>query len=216
MHRIDGAGATSDNRFTDGDPASATAATLVTDDWLNAVQEEIVSVITDASITPAIALDKTKSNQLVTAIKRIISASAIAYSQATETVLGVMKVATQPQVNAGTDDATAVTPKKLRAGFSASIGINGYLTFPTWLSGLIIQWGTGTTGASGAPAVQNFPITFPNNLFVVIPKFQTQVSATADVAEVHSTSLIGVGVAGVSSGSGGLNSVAYKYIALGN
>lgn len=167
MHRIDGAGATSDNRFTDGDPASATAATVVTDDWLNAVQEEIVSVISDPAVTPAIALDKTKTNQLVTAIKRIISASAIAYSQATETVLGVMKVATQAQTNAGTDDATAVTPKKLKSGFTfLAAGASGYIGLPSWLGGFMLQWSR-VSGAAGL-VTQPFPISFTSGCYGVV------------------------------------------------
>lgn len=73
MHRIDGAGATPDNRFTDGDPASATPATVVTDSWLNSVQEEIINVILDPSISPPIVLNKAANNQLVLAIKRLAS-----------------------------------------------------------------------------------------------------------------------------------------------
>lgn len=167
MHRIDGAGATSDNRFTDGDPASATAATVVTDDWLNAVQEEIVSVISDPAVTPAIALDKTKTNQLVTAIKRIISASAIAYSQATETVLGVTKVATQVQVDEGVDDTTFVTPKKIRRGISYSLEPNGYFAFPSLMGGWIVQWGRGISAVSG-PVTVPFQIAFPSKKFFEI------------------------------------------------
>lgn len=52
MHRIDGPGATVDNRFTEGDPVSGIQATVVTDDFLNDVQEEIISVLAAAGITP--------------------------------------------------------------------------------------------------------------------------------------------------------------------
>lgn len=71
MHRIDGPGATGDNRFTEGDPASATPATTVTDDWLNAVQEEIAAVIESAGI----ALSKGSNGQLLSAIASKISAA---------------------------------------------------------------------------------------------------------------------------------------------
>lgn len=80
--------------------------------------------------------------------------------QASETVMGMLTIATQAQTNAGTADDVVVTPKKLRAGFAASFATAGYLTFPTWMGGLIIQWGTVTGSASGA-ATYSFPIAFP-------------------------------------------------------
>lgn len=53
MHRIDGPGATVDNKFTDGDPVGGVQATLVTDDWLNDMQEELMSMLAAGGITPA-------------------------------------------------------------------------------------------------------------------------------------------------------------------
>ncbi|WP_052742277.1 hypothetical protein [Pseudomonas frederiksbergensis] len=52
MHRIDGPGATVDNLFTEGDPVGGVPATVVTDDWLNDVQENIMAVIAAGGITP--------------------------------------------------------------------------------------------------------------------------------------------------------------------
>lgn len=46
---------------------------------------------------------------------RVFQAIAKVVTQATETAFGWLKIATQAQVLAGADDATAVTPKKLRA-----------------------------------------------------------------------------------------------------
>ncbi|WVV48884.1 hypothetical protein THH46_10230 [Pseudomonas sp. NA13] len=44
------------------------------------------------------------------------------------------RVATQLQVDAGTDDATVVTPKKLRFGFAFGVsGTSSYISFPSWL-----------------------------------------------------------------------------------
>jgi hypothetical protein len=52
MHRIDGPGATVDNKFTDGDPVGGVQATIVTDDWLNDVQENIMAVLAASGVTP--------------------------------------------------------------------------------------------------------------------------------------------------------------------
>jgi len=68
MHRIDGPGATVDNRFTDGDPVGGVQATMVTDDWMNDVQEELISILAAGSITPV----KGVQNQVLTAISALI------------------------------------------------------------------------------------------------------------------------------------------------
>ncbi|SDG60772.1 Phage tail-collar fibre protein [Onishia taeanensis] len=83
---------------------------------------------------------------------------------ATETVAGMLKIATQAQTDAGTDDTTAVTPKKLRWGVSYSISADGYIAFPSWLGGFILQW----LGINSRPDGLNFtwPIPFPNDVFV--------------------------------------------------
>lgn len=52
MHRIDGPGATVDNKFTDGDPVGGVPATVVTDDWLNDIQENLIALLVAAGITP--------------------------------------------------------------------------------------------------------------------------------------------------------------------
>jgi hypothetical protein len=49
MHRIDGAGAV-DGLFTEGSPATGQEATVLTADWLNEVQENLVDLITFAGI----------------------------------------------------------------------------------------------------------------------------------------------------------------------
>ena len=69
MHRIDGPGATGGNLFTEGNPGLGIPATVVTDDWANDVQEEIVNVIEDQSIT----LVKGTQTQLLAAIKSLIA-----------------------------------------------------------------------------------------------------------------------------------------------
>lgn len=72
MHRIDGAGATVDNKFTEGDPVGGIQATVVTDNWLNDVQEELISVLVAGGVAPV----KGTQNQVLQAI-RSLSAGAI-------------------------------------------------------------------------------------------------------------------------------------------
>jgi len=89
--------------------------------------------------------------------------------QATEAVLGLAKVATQAQVNSGADDAAYVTPKKLRWGFSTSMTSNGYIVFPTWLGGFILQWLIITsTTYNNAFNYASLPLSFPNQHLLVM------------------------------------------------
>ncbi len=97
--------------------------------------------------------------------------------QASESVLGMMKVATQAQTDAGSLDNVAVTPKKLRAGFEIVKYANGYIAFPTWLGGLIIQWGSVNATLAGTPFV--YPITFPNSMWKLIPGLTNGATPTA-------------------------------------
>ncbi|GCL64300.1 tail fiber protein [Pseudaquabacterium pictum] len=71
MHRIDGPAAAPGGYFTEGDPSVGTPATVVTDDWMNAVQAEIEAVATSAGA----ALNKADNTQMLTAIRSLIAAS---------------------------------------------------------------------------------------------------------------------------------------------
>lgn len=57
--------------FTEGDPQNAVPATVVSKDWLNSVQEEILAPILAAAIVPA----KATRNQLLAAIRILAEAS---------------------------------------------------------------------------------------------------------------------------------------------
>lgn len=71
-------------------------------------------------------------------------------------------VATQVQVDAGTDDNARVTAKKLRWGFAYSfLAAGGFIVFPTFLKSFTIQWGF-VTVTGGTTAAFSLPIAFPN------------------------------------------------------
>lgn len=71
MHRIDSPGAAPGGLFTDGDPAIGTPATIVSDDWLNAVQQEICAVVEGAGDS----LSKPNNAQVLAAIRKLIDLS---------------------------------------------------------------------------------------------------------------------------------------------
>lgn len=114
---------------------------------------------------------------------RVFQAIAKRVTQATEAAFGWSKVATQVQTNAGTDDATIVTPKKMRWGFAISLAANGYITLPTWLGGLIIQWGQINVGdiSSNAPVSYSLPLAFPNAHYQTLLSCQENASGNWNV-----------------------------------
>ena len=87
--------------------------------------------------------------------------------QSTETVLGLSRIATQAETNAGSNDSVVLTPKKFVDAFKGAnhnLASSGYQKLP---SGLIIQWGT-SNNASINPQTVTLPIAFPNQGLVVV------------------------------------------------
>ena len=110
--------------------------------------------------TQAIAETGADTSRPMAALRVLQLIRAVA-SRATEIMSGTIRIASQSEVNAGADDTVVVTPKKLRAGFAVSLASNGYIAFPTWMGGWIIQWGSKPfAGANSANWV--YPIAFPN------------------------------------------------------
>jgi len=94
--------------------------------------------------------------------------------QATETVAGTVEICTDAELLAGASNVVVATPLKLRLGFAANFAPNGYISFPTWLGGLILQWGAGSTDpADGSEPTQG--ISFSPHFTTV---FQVYVSTS--------------------------------------
>ena len=87
---------------------------------------------------------------------------------ASTTRKGLVQLATSAEAQALTDALKALTPATLAAalqGGNQSLAPNGYQKLP---GGLIIQWATVSTDASGQ-AVFTFPISFPTEILRDIP-----------------------------------------------
>lgn len=153
MHRIDGPGATVDNLFTDGDPVGGVQATLVTDDWLNDMQENIMGVLAAASIAPV----KGDYTQLAAAIMSIIAGAPDGIAGAASNLRGSATGTTAPvtvtadsvcvKSAAGqqrTLNAVSITPSLAASGVN---GLDaGTSAASTWYYVWVIWNGTTTAG----------------------------------------------------------------------
>lgn len=120
---------------------------------------EIGAIVSDASNKSLLWINGTASN---TAFPT--GWTQFTLDQATATRRGTLRIGTQAEVNAGTLNSVAVVPATMRAGFATSFLANGYIAFPSWMLGFVIQWGT-TSNLSGGVLTVPFPMTFPNECY---------------------------------------------------
>lgn len=92
-------------------------------------------------------------------------------------------IATQAEAEAGTNNSKMMTPLRVAqaiaaqaqdtvssviaavataAGFAHSFTANGYIKFPSWLGGIIFQWGAAYSGTTSAGTTVAYPVAFPN------------------------------------------------------
>lgn len=180
MHRIDSSTATPDNRFTEGDPTIPVAATTVTADWLNTVQEEPIAVLAAAGIAP----NKADNGQLLKAINALIAENGI--GAATLAALGIGRIASledalpESIINVGPAFLDAENFKVSPISFPYTIpraDASGRLD--AWISPQA-QYATSTTAATtAAKAVDctNFALTTGARVFVSFANANTVAGA---------------------------------------
>ena len=135
-----------------------------------ATQPEVDTGVEDTKIVTSKKLKARLDSMLASITTNFVKLTQLA----TETVAGIVKIATTSEVAAGVEDTKVVTSKKLKGLFAdtnVNFGVNGYQKLP---SGIILQWGW-----TAIPPIQNgvgsyvqqsvfFPIVFPNECRVVV------------------------------------------------
>jgi len=108
----------------------------------------------------------------------------------------------------------AMTTLAAAAGFTYFFGANGYIKFPTWFAGWVVQWGTVTTNGSGLATI-TFPLTFPTQPLGI--SLQDLGSAVANI-DVFCSTLISTSQCSVAcaTNAGVAQAATAYYIAWGN
>lgn len=184
--------------YKNGNKALGIIATELEADWFDSVQEEIANVIEGSGA----ALNPADNTQLLTAVQSLTN-----------------PIASQVEVDAGTVNTKSVTPLRLKNGFAISLTTNGYIKLPSWLGGLIIQWGISSVPTGNSSTSVTFPLTFPTACLQVIlaGTYGTPTGGiTADQgAQVASSSTTGFTYFfGWDTAGGGTTGV--PYVAFGN
>ncbi|WJN74356.1 hypothetical protein [Burkholderia anthina] len=170
MYQIDSSGAAvsqptpapagSPGWWTNGNPATATPATVLDADWFNAIQAELLAFLTAANISPV----KGTNNQVLAAAQLLFATVSGNSSQ-------TFNVA----------QATSNTQALRLDQFTGSISNPGFLAIP-FTAGILrkmyIQFGIASVGANSTLNV-NYATAFPNGVLAV---FATRASGGSDHA----------------------------------
>ena len=162
------------------------------------------TALTGAGVDPLADLLEIVDFNVLTNKKILVSELAIAM-QGSTTVVGTGQFATAAQTLTGTDATKLLTPN----GFAGnkSLVASGFYKFP---GGLIVQWGTCTTDASGGGTI-TWPTAFSSSAFIVVILDITGASRIWQAANLTTT---GCNTNCQSSGVG-LSSTG-NYIVIGN
>ena len=119
---------------------------------------------------------------------------------------------TAPNPN-DTDNSTKVaTTAWSKIGLTHSLGTNGYIKFPNWLGGLIIQWGQATASSSADTPIL-FPMVFPNALFYIGGQVIQNTSNVQYVFTTEAETTSGFSFNSITVG--GRNATPVKWLAIG-
>jgi hypothetical protein len=72
----------------------------------------------------------------------------------------------------GSNTTAVITSAWAKLGFAVSLGANGYIKFPTWLGGLVIQWAN-ITVAGATTTTFSFPLAFPTAGYAIVSSSKT-------------------------------------------
>lgn len=139
-----------------------------------------------------------------------------AQPSATESIAGISEIATQAETDAGTAGNFTITPAKLRNGFAVSLATNGYIKLPSWLSGIIFQWGEITLTGGNSYTTVTLPLAFPNaHRSTMAISVDNVIAANIECIELGSIRLSSFAAISIGTSGTGINS-KIRWFAFGN
>lgn len=118
------------------------------------------------------------------------AASAGTTPDASETVKGLVELATAAETLTGTSQTLALTPYGF-ANAGKSLSADGYYKFP---GGLIVQWGMAVATASATTTV-TLPVTFPTAALKFVVSIYESNTTARDALKIHSATASSVLIA---------------------
>ena len=208
------------------DEAEACALSIDSANLVHKTGDETITGVKTFSSSPIAPTPTLADNSTKVATTAFVLENAPTIAAASETVAGKVELATNAEVQAGTDTVRAVTPSGLynalltlaqKAGFAVSLGSNGYIKFPSWLGGIIFQWGTTSNVNLSSSLTVTMPLTFPTSCLNVIATrngvYVAGVTESAWSVEIVNTSQIKIGKGQNSGGTG--TATPFFYLAIG-
>lgn len=148
-----------------------------------------------------------------------ITSVAVTESTVDNTVIGgVTPLAGSFTTPSGGDNSTrAATTAWALLGFAISLGTNGYIKLPTWMSGLTIQWCQGANVTGDSIQTVSFPIAFSTACLAVFTTCFLNTSTNVIKGwGVLSSNTNGVSVELIRRGDEGSFSVTPLVLAIGH
>jgi len=93
-----------------------------------------------------------------------------------------------PTVASSDNSTSAATTAWAKFGFAVSAAANGYIKLPTWLGGIVIQWGNATPGdlSVGSGSTVTFPLAFPTACFAVVANMNNNIGTNIRTLSCYS------------------------------
>lgn len=184
-----------------GAPDTATSSQYLDALW------QLIRTQATTTVRGAVELATDAEVQTGADVVRAVTPASLSARTATTTRTGVVELATDAEMLT-TDAVRAVTPARLRLGFSVSLAASGYIVFPTWLSGLIIQWGSVAVAQMDNYSI-TFPVSFPSLCAFVIGGWVGQDSVAGILGNTSRT------VSGVTGNMNGTGAATVNYFTIG-